>query len=111
MISGTLERGLLSSAQRQAVTFADSKIPRQASRIAIPHITRAGILSNTPDSSADLNSPALRTSPLLRLPQDSSNDAISRLLVETKYGVSDARRTFAGIDRGLPLLRVRTNKN
>src|ERR1700674_439182 len=111
MMSGRLEGGLLSSAQRQAVKSSDSKSCRQASRREIPQGRSAGIRPSTPTASAVLNSSALPTSCFLKLFHDSSRKAVSRLSTETKYGVSDAERTFGGSDRSLPLLLVRTNKN
>src|ERR1700690_567919 len=103
-MSGMLEGGLLSSAERQAVTFSDSKTWLQASRRAIPHGRRAGILSNTPTASAVLNSSAAPMSCFLKVFQDSSKEAVSNLLGGTKYDVRDVARTFGGNDASLPLL-------
>src|ERR1700675_3621726 len=110
MMSGMLDGGLLSSALRQAVTFSDAKTWLQASRRAIPHDRSAGIRPSTPTASARSNSSALPTNCFLKMFHDSSREAVSRLSLRTKYGVSDAERTFAGAV-SLALLLVWTNKN
>src|SRR5271154_6886728 len=98
-----LDGGLLSSALRQAVTFSDSKTWFQALRRAIPHGRSPGIRPRTPAVSGVVNSSALPTSCCLKLFHDSSRKAVSRLSLGTKYGVSEAERTFAGRDVSLAL--------
>src|SRR5580692_5496767 len=110
MMSGMLEGGLLSSAQRQAVTFSDSKIWLHAPRSANPQRKSEGICASNPTASAILYSSASLTSRFLRMSHNSVRQALSRLSPGTKYGVSDAERTFAG-HASFALLLVWTNKN
>src|SRR5438445_13320386 len=104
------EGGLLSSAEKHAITFSDSKTWCQASRKAIPQDRRAGILPDTP-ASAVLNSSDSASRCFLSRLQDPSREARSFWSTGTKYGARVIARTFRGTDASFPLLRVLTNKN
>src|SRR5271170_4707783 len=110
MMSGMLVGGLLSSAQRHAVTFSDSKTRLQALRSATPQRSSEGICSSTPTAAAILNSSDVPISRFFRAFHESIRQAISRLSLGTKYGVSGTERTFA-VDGRSALLLVWTNRN
>src|SRR5579864_7027310 len=95
-INGIRVLGLLSSALRHAVTWADANKRSHASRRESPHPRGAPVDPRLPTNSAVSNSPAELTSQVFKLSQDSSKDVSSALSVVPKYGVNDSTRTLGG---------------
>src|SRR5579863_2834810 len=111
MMRGMLDGGLLSSPERQAVTFSDSKTWHHASRSANPQRRSAGICPSNPVESAKLNTSSAPARCFLSFFHDSSRQIISCLSLGTKYGASDVDLTFIGDVAISALSLARTNKN
>src|SRR5580704_5130113 len=109
-MSGMLEGGLLASAEKQAVTFSDSKTWLQASRSTNPQSRRAGNRPSNPIASAVLNTSVPRARRFLKPFHDSSREAVSSLSLGTKYDDSDADLTLGGSTGTLALFLAWTNR-
>src|SRR5580704_12041224 len=109
-MSGMLEGGLLASAEKQAVTFSDSKTWLQAFRSANPQSRRAGNRPSNPIASAMLNTSPPLTRCFVKPCHESSREAVSSLSLGTKYGESDADLTLGGSAGTLALFLAWTNR-
>src|SRR5579863_4249164 len=111
MMRGMLDGGLLSSPERQAVTFSDLKTWFHASRSAHPQRRSEGTCSSNPVASANLYTSSQPARCFLSFFHDSSRQVTSCWSLGTKYGASDVDLTFGGSAGTSALFLARTNKN